>query len=157
MVTISFTFSGLWSHHSEGSEKNCCQSLSTILLWPAMNQGNHWNIIHPHGHCNRIVNPSNVHRLNLLASEQSNHIWTLKKLHTMAPCWSRTHQSNFIRNTHKIKQLRLQYIQMVIHNYCIIGNKRGFRSGDLPRWNFNHLSRLNWNFKTQYLTHKRSC
>ncbi len=81
----------------------------------------------------------------LLPSEQSNHIWTLKKLHTMAPCWSRTHQSNFnqisikfqsnfIRNTHKIKQLRLQYIQMVIHNYCIIGNKRGLLLKSLCCW-----------------------
>jgi hypothetical protein len=33
----------------------------------------------------------------LLPPEQSNHVWTLKKLHTTAPCWSRTHQSNFIK------------------------------------------------------------
>jgi len=43
-------------------------------------------------------------------------------------------QSNFIRNTHKIKLLRLQYIQMVIHNYCIIGNKRGLLLKSLCCW-----------------------
>ncbi len=41
-----------WSDHCKGSEKNSCQSFSTILLWPAMNW---WNIIQPHGHCNQIV------------------------------------------------------------------------------------------------------
>ncbi len=50
-----------WSDHCKGSEKNSCQSFSTILLWPAMNW---WNIIQPHGHCNQIakyVHISSVH------------------------------------------------------------------------------------------------
>lgn len=40
---FAFTFSNLWSHHCEGSEKNSCQSFSTILLWlSASNHRNWW-------------------------------------------------------------------------------------------------------------------
>jgi hypothetical protein len=134
---FSFTFSGLWYHHCEGSEKNCCQSFSTILLWPAMNQGNHWNIIHPHGHCNQIVNASNVHPLDTSIWTIKSYLNTQEIAHYSSLLIQNTpikFQSNFIRNTHKIKQLRLQYIQMVIHNYCIIGNKRGLLLKSLCCW-----------------------
>ncbi len=48
---FSFTFSDLWSHHCEGSEKSFWQSFSTLLFWFASNNfstiffwpvTNHW-------------------------------------------------------------------------------------------------------------------
>ncbi len=74
-----------WSDHCKGSEKNSCQSFSTILLWPAMNW---WNIIQPHGHCNQIVkyvHISSVHPViyfhlnNQIMSEHSKNctLWIL--------------------------------------------------------------------------------
>jgi hypothetical protein len=39
---ISVTFSDLWSHHCEGSQKNSHERVSLILFWPAMYNWNLW-------------------------------------------------------------------------------------------------------------------